>query len=68
MRKFLLVYVAFMVAISTIYTITMSIALTCAIFDDLASPQEIYVGRLCIIFASWGADGFMVSGFMRKVL
>jgi len=61
MRNFLLVYVAFMVSTSTIYIIIMSIALTRAIFEDLIGIAEAYyVGRLCIIFASWGADGFML--------
>jgi len=67
MRNFLLAYVTFMVATSTIYIITMSVALLRAIFDDLdlvPQIQEQYVGCLCIIFASWGADGFMVSNFI----
>ena len=66
MRNFLLLYVAFMIAISTIYTITMVIPLinnTFAVFN----PGNSYVfpngflGGFCVIFASWGADGFMVS-------
>jgi hypothetical protein len=67
MRNFLLAYVTFMVATSTIYIITMSIALLRATFDSrelVPQIQKEYVGCLCIIFASWGADGFMVSNFI----
>ena len=71
MRNFLLVYVAFMVTISTVYIITMIIALTRSIFYASANPfvpsafgyffQNVLVGALCITFANWGADWFMVS-------
>jgi len=71
MRNFLLVYVAFMVAISTVYIITMIIALTRSIFHYSADPsvdpseteylfQNGLVGALCTTFANWGADWFML--------
>lgn len=69
-RNFLLVYVTCMVAISTIYTITISVALTRNIFrvGEFADHggttvylfQNGFVGAWCVIFASWGADGFML--------
>ena len=76
MRNFLLAYVTFMVATSTINTVTLIIAFTIghSIFDyrygSLVTVPEGFVifefpnglvGSLCITFASWGADGFMVS-------
>lgn len=67
MRNFLLVYVAFMVTIGGIDIITTSISLTRTIFQagdsntrTIYSFQNEFVGALCTIFASWGADGFMV--------
>ena len=59
-RIFLLIYVTFMAAISTAYMVITSIVLKTAgglgnkCFDILARG-------LCIVFSSWGADGFMVS-------
>jgi hypothetical protein len=71
-RNFLLLYMTFMVTTSTIYVITISIALVRAIFslqEDKKRVQNVlYVGFLCIIFASWGADGFMVSKCCKKGL
>lgn len=75
MRNFLLLYVTFMVTISTIYTITMIIALTNNLFLPYNWKKNSYVvqngflGGLCVVLASWGADGFMVckiKGFLRK--
>ena len=77
MRNFLLVYVTFMVAISTVYIITVIIALMRTIFyystDFSADPSKIgylfqngLVGALCTTFANWGADWFMVSKFQEK--
>ena len=75
MRNFLLAYVTFMVAVSTINTVTLIIAFTIghSIFNygslaaddefDLALFPNGLAGALCIAFASWGADGFMVSLF-----
>ena len=75
MRNFLLAYVTFMVATSTINTITLIIAFTfghsifnygrlAGVMDDgfdiFAFPNGL-AGSLCVTFASWGADGFMVS-------
>ena len=77
MRNFLLAYVTFMVAISTINTVTLIIAFTIGhsifnygnpitdnVFDFLTFPNGL-VGSLCVTFASWGADGFMVSFFFE---
>ena len=67
MRNFLLFYVTFMVAVSTIYIITMTVALTNNMFFPLDWSKEVYVyqngrwGEFCVTLASWGADGFMVS-------
>jgi hypothetical protein len=70
MRNFLLAYVTFMVATSTINTVTLIIAFTIghSIFGygidngfDLFTFPNGLVGSLCVTFASWGADGFMVS-------
>jgi cell shape-determining protein MreD len=75
MRNFLLAYVTFMVAISTVnmVTIIISFAIGHSIFNYgsivtdnvltvylVAFPNGL-VGALCFTFASWGADGFMVS-------
>jgi len=67
MRKILLVYVTLMVGFSTVYLITMIISLTCNIFgyvDPLAYSSDWFqnglVGAVCLTFASWGADGFML--------
>ena len=71
MRNFLLVYVAFMVTISTVYIITMIIALTRSIFYQFDPSETGYlfqnglVGALCTTFANWGADWFMVSKFQE---
>ena len=74
MRNFLLAYVTFMVTASTVYTITLIIAFTIghSILNnglialasdgpDLISFPNGLAGVLCLTFASWGADGFMVS-------
>jgi hypothetical protein len=73
MRNFLLAYVTFMVATSTINTVTLIIAFTIGhiIFNygsqvtdngfNLDAFPNGLVGSLCVTFASWGADGFMVS-------
>ena len=75
MRNFLLAYVTFMVAASTVNTVTLIIALTFGynIFNFAGLPAEYgfdldtfpngFAGALCVAFASWGADGFMVSLF-----
>ncbi|KAF8812850.1 hypothetical protein BYT27DRAFT_7335393 [Phlegmacium glaucopus] len=66
MRNFLLVYVTFMVAISTVYIIITTIALTQNIFhrDPGLNPLVFYkigfVDSMCTTFANWGADGFML--------
>ena len=72
MRNFLLVYVILMVAISTVYIITITVALTDRIFHPLSLQlpegylfQNGLVGALCTTFASWGADGFMVSKLQK---
>ena len=82
-RILLLVYVTFMVAISTLHVITTITALwvTVPAGNDMdaacggmfilgLSPdwfQNGDVGGFCIAFASWGADGFMVRNFQVKV-
>ena len=73
MRNFLLAYVTFMVAVSTVNTVTSIIAFTIghSIFSLTALAADIsflsfpngLAGALCMTFASWGADGFMVSLF-----
>ena len=71
MRNFLLTYVTLMVAVSTFSTVTLIVAFTIGhnIFDyggqagDLVLFPNGLAGALCITFASWGADGFMVSLF-----
>ena len=74
MRNFLLAYVTFMVAASTVNTVTLIIALTLGHkilnYDprlddgfDLDTFPNGLTGPLCVAFASWGADGFMVSLF-----
>jgi magnesium-transporting ATPase (P-type) len=75
LRNFLLAYVVFMVAISTVNTVTLIIAFTIGrnilpfgkpgtlagnMIDLLTFPNGM-AGALCVTFASWGADGFMVS-------
>ena len=74
LRNFLLAYVVFMVAISTVNTVTLIIAFTIGrnilhfgssvttddMIDLLTLPNGM-AGALCVTFASWGADGFMVS-------
>ena len=75
MCKFFLLYVAFMVTISTIYTITMVIGLlnlnrfgtplsdpgwTYPEYQPYAFPNG-YVGIICVTVATWGADGMMAS-------
>ena len=72
MRSFLLVYVTFMVAVSTINMVTLIIAFAVGHnilaasknldFDPEVFPNG-YAGILCGIFASWGADLFMVRLF-----
>ncbi|KAF8804866.1 hypothetical protein BYT27DRAFT_7105929 [Phlegmacium glaucopus] len=65
MRNFLLVYVTFMVAISTVYIITKTIILTQGIFH-IHRPNPLFyfqignVDSTCTILANWGADGFML--------
>ena len=82
-RIFLLVYVTFMVAISTLHVITTIIALKASVpagidKDELCGGMFILglspdwfqngdMGGFCITFASWGADGFMVRNFQVKV-
>jgi len=73
MRNFLLAYVVFMVATSTVNTVTLIIAFRVILQVDGASSYtgnevvNLYTfpnglaGELCVTFASWGADGFMVS-------
>ena len=74
MRNFLLAYVTFMVAVSTVNTVTLIIAFTIGGvfgFGGLGADNEFalflfpngFAGALCITFTSWGADGFMVSLF-----
>ena len=74
MRNFLLAYVTFMVAVSTVNTVTLITAFTIGHsffnynqvgdkeFDLFMFPNGL-AGALCIAFTSWGADGFMVSLF-----
>ena len=76
MRNFLLAYVAFMVVVSTVNTVTLIIAFIIGhnIFDYGGQAAELVLfpnglaGALCITFASWGADGFMVSLFKSQRL
>ena len=75
MRNFLLAYITFTVAASTVNTVTLIIALILGhnIFNYAGLPAEDgfdlgtfpngLAGALCVAFASWGADGFMVSLF-----
>jgi hypothetical protein len=79
MRICLLAYVIFMVAICTVYIITVIIALNEAMpyaglqYNIGSECSEIYpiavqfqtglAGEPCIILASWGSCGFMVSKF-----
>ena len=70
--KFLLLYAAFMLTISTTYMITMAVTLTKNMFlpfdlkvDTSLNLDTYFVqngvwGGVCVILASWGADGFMV--------
>ena len=59
-RIFLLIYVMFMAAISTVYMVITSIVLkTAGGFGDKCF--DMFVRGLCIVFSSWGADGFMVG-------
>ena len=84
MRNFLLAYVTFMVATSTINTVTLIIAFTIGHsifnFGSLLTEDEFailgfailgfpngFFGSLCVTFASWGADGFMVSSRDRML-
>ena len=73
LRNFLLAYVVVMIATSTVNTVTLIIAFTIGRnilpfgnsgtgdeIDLLAFPNGM-AGALCVTFASWGADGFMVS-------
>ena len=78
MRIFLLIYVVFMVTVSTVYIVTAIIALKKSLpvdysnalwNNDTADPdwfQNGYAGGVCITFASWGADGFMASKFSQR--
>ncbi|KAF8812848.1 hypothetical protein BYT27DRAFT_7182300 [Phlegmacium glaucopus] len=64
-RNFLLVYTTFMVAISTLYLSTTTVALTQNIFrEDGPNPRLFVQIRIldltCITLANWGADGFML--------
>ena len=77
MRNFLSAYVTFMVAASTVNTVTLIITLTLRynIFNyatiglppgdgfDLDTFPNGFAGALCVAFTSFGADGFMVSLF-----
>lgn len=80
MRNFLLTYVAFMVAMSTMYIIIITKAVKdnipfigsyCSIFACAPASgveslsQGEFAEVLCIMLASWGADGFMVSNFHK---
>ncbi|KAF8800945.1 hypothetical protein BYT27DRAFT_7262497 [Phlegmacium glaucopus] len=68
MRNFLLVYVLFMVAISTMYMIITTFALTQNIFHSKPFSYIIvpyfsqigFVEPTCTTLANWGADGFML--------
>ena len=70
MRNFLLAYVTFMVAVSTINTVTLIIAFAIGHniftkkkdFDPTIFPNGL-AGELCSVFASSGADAFMVRLF-----
>ena len=63
MRIFFMAYFTFMVAISTVYMVTISIILmsTMTKSDSDENCSGILARGFCITFASWGADGFMVS-------
>ena len=74
MCNYLLLYVAFMVTISTIYTITMVISLLnlnrfgTPLSEPGVNPDyqaytfpNGYVGITCVTVATWGADGIMAS-------
>lgn len=66
MRIFLLLYVTFMLSLSTIFMVTVVVTLITNIFDPLDGNSKIpfsngIVGQFCVVLASWGADGFMVS-------
>ena len=76
MRNLLLVYVTFMVAVSTINMVTLIIAFAIGqniltSNKDLDSESDLnnlvypngYAGEFCSIFASWGGDAFMVRLF-----
>ena len=77
LRNFLLAYVVFMVAISTVNIVTLIIAFTIGRnifpFGSSGTGNMIHLltfpngmaGALCVTFASWGADGFMVSLFIQ---
>ena len=77
MRNLLLVYVTFMVAVSTINMVTLIIAfaighsilpvtsnkdLKSELINNAVYPNG-FAGEFCSIFASWGADAFMVRLF-----
>ena len=74
MRNLLLVYVTFMVAVSTINMVTLIIAFAIG-QNILTSNKDLesdlnnivypngFAGEFCSIFASWGADAFMVRLF-----
>ena len=80
-RIFLLVYVMFMLAMSTVYitiiitTLKSSLSIysptnkDCGLLLDLSYKISYFQNGLasafCITFASWGADGFMVSKFQN---
>ena len=78
MRNFLLAYVTFMVTASTVDMITLIVAFTIGhgIFNngsqavnglDLVTFPNGLAGALCVTFASWGADGFMVSILKQRL-
>lgn len=72
LRNFLLAYVVFMVATSTVHTVTLIIAFTIGrnilpfgnsdrtgnMINLLTFPNGM-AGALCVTLASWGADGFI---------
>ena len=58
-RIFLLLYVMFMAAISTAYMVITSIVLKAGGYGDKCFG--VLARGLCIVFSSWGADGFMVG-------
>ena len=79
MRNFLLAFVTFMMTVSTINTFTLIIAFTTGLFlnsdaliwhtDHLVVTAILpngFSGILCITFASWGANGFIVSFYIEK--